>query len=630
MSSDNFQFAKSNESQSVERETPFMDEQWNFVNDINSGVYSSGPTLVQFDLSSIFNSDRLCDVSRCYTIIPVVYTAAYTAGATNTALALAANVSYFQQCGLKFNYANLINQIEISVNGKVLDQMQPFTNVYENIRMISTMSVDDLQAYGFSWGMGKCVDNVESLRYNGPGVLSGTVTGGVYPATTGTWLQAGATNGGVGGNGLSNCGIYSANSNDGDQTVVGYQNGSSYNIGAYYRCNRLNDYTSIAFAVGPNGPTNLFGPNTTNGTNLQNITQAGTEFRPTFQIISNVMVWTDYCLIPLANVLDSIKQFPLTKRFDATIRMYLNTNSMVNCQVATGAIGATNSQSLLSSGSYNTFQNTCPLMINSVYSTTANTIPATATLLTAGLYVGRVTSLTLNGINFTTIGAAIPSSSMPACRIYYPLVQLKPNLRSLYISENRNKKIVYTSFLYNQFNAISVGSTFSQLVQSGLQNIRGVWIIPVISSSINGLTGAGFTTANGVTAFSTFQSPFTDGIYNGPLGLTNLNVTIAGVNKVQNAYITDYENWVQQISRYEKPLGASAVGMSVGLLGQYQFEQGFRAYYIDCSRDSPASQMSPRNVNITFQNNSLVSIDVLTFCEVYKEIVIDVENGLVR
>ena len=35
MSSDNFQFAKSNEPQSVERETPFMDEQWNFVNDIN-------------------------------------------------------------------------------------------------------------------------------------------------------------------------------------------------------------------------------------------------------------------------------------------------------------------------------------------------------------------------------------------------------------------------------------------------------------------------------------------------------------------------------------------------------------------------------------------------------------------
>ena len=565
-----------------------------------------------------------------YTVIPVVYTAAYTAGSTNTALALANNISYFQQCGLKFNYVNLINQIEISVNGKVLDQMQPFTNVYENIRMISTMGIDDLQTYGFSWGMGKCVDNVESLRYNGPGVMSGLVSGGTYPATTGTWLQAGATNGGVGGNGLSNCGIYSGNSNDGDQTVVGFQNGSCYNIGAYYRCNRLNDYSSATFAVGTNSCTNLFGPNTTNGTNLQTVTQANTEYRPTFQVISNVMVWTDYCVIPLGNILDSIKQFPLTKRFDATVRMYLNTNSMVNCQVATGAAGATNSQSLLSSGSYNTFQNTCPLMINSVYSNTATTIPATATLLTAGLYVGKVTSISLNGINFATIGAAIPSSSMPACRIYYPLVQLKPNLRALYLSENRNKKIVYTSFLYNQFNAISTGTTFSQLVQSGLQNIRGVWIIPVISSSVNGLTGTGFTVSNGITSFSTFQSPFTDGVYNGPLSLTNLNVTIAGVNKVQNAYITDYENWVQQISRYEKPTGASVVGLSVGLLSQYQFEQGFRAYYIDCSRDSPASQMSPRNVNITFQNNSAISIDVLTFCEVFKEVVIDVENGLIK
>ena len=51
MSSDNFQFAKSNDPQSLDNETPFMDEQWNFVNDINSSVYSSGPTLVQFDLN---------------------------------------------------------------------------------------------------------------------------------------------------------------------------------------------------------------------------------------------------------------------------------------------------------------------------------------------------------------------------------------------------------------------------------------------------------------------------------------------------------------------------------------------------------------------------------------------------
>lgn len=51
MSSDNYQFAKSNAPQGLEHETPYMDEQWNFVNDINSGVYSSGPSLVQFDLN---------------------------------------------------------------------------------------------------------------------------------------------------------------------------------------------------------------------------------------------------------------------------------------------------------------------------------------------------------------------------------------------------------------------------------------------------------------------------------------------------------------------------------------------------------------------------------------------------
>ena len=225
-------------------------------------------------------------------------------------------------------------------------------------------------------------------------------------------------------------------------------------------------------------------------------------------------------------------------------------------------------------------------------------------------------------------GVSIPNNSMNACRFYYPLVELKPNLRALYLDENRNKNIVYTTFLYNQFNSITSGSTFSQLVQSGLTNLRGVWVLPVPSSTVNGLIGG---TGTGVTSFSVFQSPFTDGVnITGPISLTNLNVCVAGVNVVQNNMITTYENFLQQVSRYEKSASPSDLGLSQGILSQYAWENGMRAYYVDLTRGTLADQMNARNLNITFQNNSNITIDVLTFTEVYKEIVLDVETGLIK
>ncbi len=634
MSSDKFQFAKSNTSQSIDDIEPFVSEAFNYVNDINSGVYSgNGSTLVNFDLSSIYNSSRCVDLSRSYVTIPVVYCGAYTAAATNTPLALTANISYFQQLALKFNGAQLIHQIELSVNGKTIEQIMPYSNVWNTLRLVSQMSQDELNQYGMSTGLGSKLDNAESLRFNSGAFIAATpftnfANNAVYPSlTTGTFLGVPATVGGNGGNGLCNNIIYGTNSNDGDQTAPGTQNSGTYNIGAYYRVNRICDYSSPAGGFATSTPTNLYGSN-----GIQTLSNANTEFKPSFQVIGNVGVWTDYVVIPMAWVLDSIKQWPLCKKVDAMLRIYVNANAMVNAQCCIGNAGSNSGSALISSGSYNTFPNTCPLMLMSVANAGSLLIPSattTPTSFTAGLFIGKVQSISLNSVNFATMtGVSIPNNPMNACRFYYPLVEIKPNLRELYFSENRNKNIVYTTFLYNQFNAITAGSSFSQLVQSGLTNLRGVWILPVPSSTINGTLTA---TGTGVTSFSVFQSPFTDGVnITGPISLINVNATVAGVNVVQNALITTYENFLQQTSRYEKSASSSDLGLSQGLLNQYQWENGCRAYYIDLTRGTLADQMNPRNLNINFLNNSNITIDVLTFTEVYKEITIDTETGLIK
>ena len=55
---DIYEFTKSVLPQGVNQETPFVFKQWNFIQDINNGSYSSrsGLSLVQFDLSSIYKT----------------------------------------------------------------------------------------------------------------------------------------------------------------------------------------------------------------------------------------------------------------------------------------------------------------------------------------------------------------------------------------------------------------------------------------------------------------------------------------------------------------------------------------------------------------------------------------------
>ena len=113
MNSDNYEFAKSSEAQSASNYTAYTDKQWNYINDINSGVYSnnSGLTLIQWDLTSIYNSAGFSDASDLYLAVPIMMTAAYSTGAAIEAPnATSANYALMS---LKSNYQHLIHQIEI-------------------------------------------------------------------------------------------------------------------------------------------------------------------------------------------------------------------------------------------------------------------------------------------------------------------------------------------------------------------------------------------------------------------------------------------------------------------------------------------------------------------------------------
>jgi len=101
---------------------------------------------------------------------------------------------------------------------------------------------------------------------------------------------------------------------------------------------------------------------------------------------------------------------------------------------------------------------------------------------------------------------------------------------------------------------------------------------------------------------------------------------VGGVSVLQEApYIYTFENFIEQISLYER-INSADIGLKNGIFNQYFWENS-RYYYVDCSRGDLADQLSTRDVTISFQNNSLQTIDIFVFTEKFDEFIIDCETG---
>jgi hypothetical protein len=222
---------------------------------------------------------------------------------------------------------------------------------------------------------------------------------------------------------------------------------------------------------------------------------------------------------------------------------------------------------------------------------------------------------------------------MTACRCYYSQIQLEPEKAYKYLTENTNKQIVYENFLFNQYTSISVGSSFSQLVQSGIKNPVGICIIPLISSSSNfsacdGSKSAGSFTSTNI-AFSQYASPYDPcpASY-APLSLTNLQVTLGGVNVLNTSLYFSFENFLEQIQLSES-LTSTDIGISTGLISQSWWEMN-RVYWIDLGRGTEAEKATTRNLNISFINNNQVPVDVMVFTVYLDKFILNCETGQVK
>ncbi len=89
----------------------------------------------------------------------------------------------------------------------------------------------------------------------------------------------------------------------------------------------------------------------------------------------------------------------------------------------------------------------------------------------------------------------------------------------------------------------------------------------------------------------------------------------------------DYESFLEQVNLAEQ-LTSSDFGVSTGLISQGCWESS-KCYFVNVERGNIADQLQPRNINVSFTNNSNVAIDVIIFTFYSDQLTIDVETGIV-
>jgi hypothetical protein len=118
-------------------------------------------------------------------------------------------------------------------------------------------------------------------------------------------------------------------------------------------------------------------------------------------------------------------------------------------------------------------------------------------------------------------------------------------------------------------------------------------------------------------------SPAAHGAHLAPAALHALG----GQNVLNSTLNMTYENFLQQVNLAEQ-LTSSDFGVSTGLISQQYWEQS-KWYFVNVERGNIADKLQPRNINVSFTNNSNVNIDVIIFTFYSDQLTIDVETGIV-
>ena len=550
---------------------PMVEKQVLYVQDQNGGSYNGQ---ISIDTTVLSNSGMWNDYSEAYLQIPYNVTLK-----SDVSVVAVGKVSPFT-LGIKAGYHHIIDSIQVQYNGKSVVQQQPYTNFHAHYKMMTSWSQDDVKKHGSINGFipdtaGACnYANADSVHGDGTcNNIVNPLVAGTVPFRLGLISETlSLTNQGYYER-LKLCAMPAITSNNfGVNGAAGY--GANPNCGVTVAAVK-----SFCNSLGKNYVTD------SNGVAAANVWQ-----------------WKFLATIRLKDLHDFFKQIPITK--GAYLTMTVNYNAFTHTvNVANGAAGVRGHANapVMNSG------RSCPIM----YSSGATLNPNTVDLGGAGI-------LTIAGGIGTGISNYVEAGLLSQCRLYVPSYRLKPEFESQLLKQSPTKKFRYNEIMNYNVLGVATSGSINQILSNGVTNPKALVVVPQMTA-----------TASAATAVEPHQSIFDSapGTTSPLSALSQFNVQLAGRNVFQASLQYDFEVFKNEVASACAIDGGSTVGLCNGLLGLFEWDNNYRYYVCDLSRQASLNEGVPQSVVLLGTNLAANAMNYYCFVEYEKEVEIDMITG---
>lgn len=611
-------------SQSEGTPSVFTKKDWISILDNQNQNYQGNQSVI--DTSQLANSNKFLNYREAYLTVPLIITTTQQPLVPQTATAstmicqpnTAGQSIDFAQ-GLKNWYGSIVHSFTVDYNGTTIIQQTPYIGLWNTFKLMTSLSVDDLVTQGSSIGFypdtASSVGVVDNTANQAQALRNSTFNNANVPLVSASTLTGQHSGGTSYNEGFLRRQRYIMIDPDGyagggGNTTLSYgelqQGSGTWATGASSASNWTIMWKGYIFNK-VNGTATFGGAGATLNACTNNVWQLGVT-----------------ATIYLKHLHAFFERIPLLKGVFMKLTLNLNQTSITFTTTSADPTSALPQVSTFTACSVQSpLGGVSPLMLASGL--------GSATGWNGGANWGSGSGITslfvgnkcLNSTQTTQTNTPTTSPLSGSILLNVPAYSFNPVFESSYLS-SPVKKVIYTDVYQYQVLGVLAGAVYNNLITNGIANIKSVLVLPFFSAGSVG------TDAKSNGTLIPFQSPF-DPAGGGPTSpqclMTQFNIQISGQNAIYNTQRYEYEQFLNQFKGVNSINGGQEDGLASGLVGQYEFDNEFCYYYVNCGRMLPVEEAVPKSVNILGTNTSGKNVDMYIFVEYGVEVNIDILTG---
>ena len=534
----------------------FVSKQYLSINDDMNQNYSGGQCVIS--TSSLSNSNKYLDYRSAYLQIPLLLTLTSDTGADGKMAPATAATSCDYAISLKSWIGSVIHNMTIDLNGTTVAQMTNFLPMYNNFKLLTTLSFNDYQMFS---SIGFAKDDALSVTFqtgnseSGIGVCNNE-NALTFPTVTGVFNRYGKGN-----EGLVRRQMYF---NYNPAAVMGTAANAAAHSTLLSTTHANQLYKSYIF-------------------NKINATTSGT----VKGVYQQAIIGTVY----LKHLHDFFDKMPLSKGIFMKLTLGIS-NSSVAFTVSSNVISNTVVTNPLGGVQ-------CLQIASALAGNGSRTLPDD----------NYIASLSVGGkcLNSTqqNIAGVTQSPLSQSISLNVPSYVFQPQMEIAYLS-SPVKRIIYKDLYQFNIQNVASGSQINSLISSSIANMKRVICMPFFTAAGNG------------GSLHQIQSPF-DGAGTGTLApytqLGNFQVVVSGANTFSSTIKYNYEMWNNHVYGTNSINSGQIDGISSSLIDSLDWETCYGYYVADVSRMLSVEDSVPKSLAIQAQNLSGKEIDVFVFVE---------------